>query len=197
MTQDNGTGALNQTADINALVDKKISEDADFQSSLTSLTQEEADAKIAEKKAELTKQEYSSLAEQAKKDKELAENYKIRAEKAEKAGKNTPPAEQISISDLHALRNVHDDDIAEVQEYAKFKNISIKDALNSSVIKTLIAEKEEQRKTAAATNTNSNRPRPQTASVDEVLSEASEGKLPDDPTKLAEAREAKRKTKKK
>lgn len=116
---------------------------------------------------------------------ELAKNYKIRAEKAEKSVKpvkeNTAPKPNLSSTDLYALMkaNVPEEDIGEVEEYAKFKKISVSEALKSTVVKSLLSEKAEQRTTASATNTNNAR-RGSAKTTDEALvNNASIGKLPD------------------
>jgi hypothetical protein len=63
--------------------------------------------------------------------------------------------DSLSSLDILALSrsNVHDDDIEDVVEYAKFKKISVADALKSNTIKAVIAEKSEFRKTAEVTST--------------------------------------------
>lgn len=131
----------------------------------------------------------------------IAQRYKTRLDKVKvvpdepKLQAKPEPAKEptVSIADLHALRNVHEDDIAEVQEYAKFKNLSIKEALNSSVVKTLLAEKEEMRKTAEAANTKITRRSPQKPSEEQALSDFESGKIPEDPAEAARLRFLQRK----
>jgi len=107
---------------------------------------------------------------------ELANNYKIRAEKAEAESKKakaevepskkpeetiTPkkevetetPKQDYSLQDIRALNDVHDDDVETVTEWAKFKGISIAEAKKTPEITTLLRENTEERKTAEATNT--------------------------------------------
>ena len=145
--------------------------------------------------AETTEESVDESEAKIKKAEELAKNYKIRAEKAEqelkKRGKpEAPKSETISAKDLYALSTakVHPDDVSEVEEYAKYKGISISEALKTSVIKTLLSEKEEERKTAQATNVGTARRSTSKPSDDTLLSEASKGNLPDDPSILAQAR---------
>jgi hypothetical protein len=112
---------------------------------------------------------------------EEKENQKIRAEKAEKLAKQPKEAKlDVSTIDIIALSkaNIHEDDIADVQEYAKFKGISIKDALNSSVVKATLSENAEKRNVANATNTSNVRRGPAQASDDVLLSRASKGEMP-------------------
>ena len=94
MENNNGTGASNQE-DIYSLVDKKISSDTDFQTEIETLSDEEKETKLSEKKTELIKQMYATIAEKAKKDAELADNYKIRAEKAERTPKESKKSDEL------------------------------------------------------------------------------------------------------
>ena len=115
---------------------------------------------------------------------ELANNYKIRAEKAEKLAKTTQKVENksdISTSDVIALvkANVAEEDIKEVQDFAKFKNISVSEALKLSTIKTLLAEKDELRKTANATNVANAKRSPAKVSSETLLNRAVKGEMPE------------------
>jgi len=84
--------------------------------------------------------------------KEIAENQKIRAEKAERELKEmkevkpqeTPRENILSQSDMIALikEDIEDDGlIDEVKTFAKLKNITVKEALKSSVMRAVIAER--------------------------------------------------------
>lgn len=192
--------------ELDALIQEKLDADTDFAESLADLSDEDKEQAIQDKKSELLMQEFKSLSEKAKeaeKAKELAENYKIRAEKAEKASKNgnsegekTPKNErneEMSSRDIIALTkaNIADEDIDVVLDYAKFKKISVAEALKSSVVKATLAENEEHRKTAAATNTGTGRRGVQQKSEDVLLSEFKSGKVPetdDEMERLAVAR---------
>lgn len=192
--------------ELDALIQEKLDADTDFAESLADLSDEDKEQAIQDKKSELLMQEFKSLSEKAKeaeKAKELAENYKIRAEKAEKAskkgnseGEKTPKNkgnEEMSPRDIIALTNANiaDEDIDVVLDYAKFKKISVAEALKSSVVKATLAENEEHRKTAAATNTGTGRRGVQQKSEDVLLSEFKSGKVPetdDEMERLALAR---------
>lgn len=76
--------------------------------------------------------------------------------------------------------NIHEEDIDEVLEYAKFKKISVADALKSSVIKASIAEKAEFRRTSEATNSGKTRSGAQKVSGEALIAKAQKtGELPD------------------
>lgn len=82
----------------------------------------------------------------------------------------------------------HRDDIELVKEYAKFKGISIGDALNSSVMKAELSQQAETRRTADVTNTGGSKRTVSKVSDEVLLANARQGKYPDDPEALAEAR---------
>ena len=94
---------------------------------------------------------------------EAYKSQKIRAEKAEaelKKIKNAPvekqeKAPEVSLKDQYALleAKVHPDDLDEVISFAKFKNIPVAEAIKTSVIKNILTERVEQRKTAEVVNT--------------------------------------------
>lgn len=97
-----------------------------------------------------------------------------------KAETNQTQTEQsLSIKDSFALMkaNVSEDDIEDVVEYAKFKKISVSEALKSGVVKSMIAEKEEFRKSQEASTTpNAKRGTPKVTD-DTILENARKGKL--------------------
>ena len=125
---------------------------------------------------------------EALKQKEYAQNQKIRAEKAERLAK-TPKVEvkpdaskpNMSTRDYIALVNakINEEDIQEVEDYAKYKGISIADALKVGVVKSLLAEKEEMRKTAQATNVSNARRSSAQVSPETILAKARKGDVPD------------------
>lgn len=118
---------------------------------------------------------------------ELANNYKIRAEKAEKAQKQVqkapeaPVSSDLSTKDTIALMNakVHEDDIDEIVDFAKFKGMSVSDALKNDVVKTILSTKTEQRTVAEATNTGTSRRSSAKVSDESLVANASAGKLPE------------------
>jgi hypothetical protein len=195
--------------DINALIDEKIGADTEFQASLEGLEEAEAQQLLADKKMELLNQEFISLAEKAeasKKAQELADNYKVRAEKAEKAlkgsagksGETSKKTPDYSLQDIRALSDVKDEDVDDIVEYARFKNISISEAKKTTVMQTLLKDREEQRKIAAATATGNSRRGSGKASDESLMENAAKGILPEsdeDIARLAAARFAAKKQK--
>ena len=150
----------------------------------------------ADLEEETTEESVEELKAKLKKQEELAGNYKIRAEKAEKKAKETKPeesqkqpkGERLSDTDIIALAkaDIHKDDISEVLEYARFKDISVSEALNAGVIKTTLAEKKEQRKVAEATNTKATGRSSKKKSDEQMLAEFEDGKIEiEDPEEAA------------
>ena len=123
----------------------------------------------------------------AAKSAELADNYKKRAEKAEddlKKGKKGPETQPTNLSNADMMvlirENVHEDDLQEVTDFAKLKGISISEALKSTVLKTILDDKNEKRKTAEATNTGNANQGATTPSGNELLEKARKtGEMPD------------------
>lgn len=89
-------------------------------------------------------------------------------------------SENLSPKDLYALSqaNVHLDDFDDVVEYAKFKKISIADALKSDVIKATLANKSEYRKTAEVTNTGNARKSVSKVSDEALAENLKKGQVP-------------------
>ena len=145
-------------AELEASTQAKVEADVDFLSSIATLSDEEKTQKIEEKKSELLNTELIGLregSEKAKKAQELADNYKIRAEKAEAAAKGAEPLAKGALSQNDVLylakAEIHEDDMAEVVDYAKLKKISVKDA--HAFMKPILDVHAEERRTANATDT--------------------------------------------
>lgn len=184
--------------DLDTLVQEKIEADADFQEEIALLKDEERETKLEEKRKEVLSLEFERLA----KAEELAKNYKTRAEKAEAEAKKqkhaagdqpeTPTKEgnrdDLTSKDLFALMkaNVHEDDVDEIVEYARYKKISVAEALKAPVIATTLEKNEEARKVADATNTRSNRSTRKTTTDAELLNRAAKGEIPEAGTDEAE-----------
>lgn len=183
--------------EINKLVDERMSGDTEFQVSIKDLSDEEKNPLIESKRKELTDLELNGLREKAldaEKHKKAYEDQKIRNEKAEKAlkEKESEKKEGFSTKDFFALTkaNVPEEDIDDVADYAKFKGISVQEALKSSVVKATLAEKAETRRVANAAQTRSTRSQntaPDGNSVIEDIKSKGEDKVPESGSQEAEA----------
>jgi len=151
---------------------------------------QESETPEEEDTVEIDKEEF----EQLKKQEEIAKNQKLRAEKAEvklkkekEKGVETP---NFSIQDIKALTDVHDEDIEELQNFAKFKDISIAEAKATSIMQTYLKDRAEERRTAEVTDTKGGRPSTK-ISGETLIERAKTGQVPEDDAgiaKLAEAR---------
>lgn len=86
---------------------------------------------------------------------------------------------------LARIYNIHEDDIDEVLDMAKFKKVSLAEALKLGATKAILAEKEEFRRTANASNIGNTR-RATSVSPDTLVRNLSEGKVPEKGSKEAE-----------
>jgi hypothetical protein len=122
---------------------------------------------------------------EALKMKEIADNQRIRAEKAERKAKEPQSIAQanpsLSTADIIALSkaDIEAEDVDEVLEYAKFKRISIAEALKSPVVKATLSEKKEQRNVAIATNTGGAKRSTGRISDETLIANAEKGILPE------------------
>lgn len=177
---------------MNTLVQEKIEQDTDFQSTLETLDDAEREQAIQDKRNELVEAEYERL----RKADELAKNYKIRAEKAEQAAKAKPAGEQtptkeddgLSIKDSYALQaaGVPFEDVDEVTKAAKVLNLSIPEALKNDIVIAKLAQLKSFRETEQATNTKPGRPSAKEVSDDKILDDAAKGIIPKPGSKEAE-----------
>ncbi len=129
--------------------------------------------------------------EELKKAKEVAENQRIRAEKAEKGKKEEHDIHpDLSTKDVLYLAkaDIHEDDINDVLEWAKFKKISVSEA--HKALKGTLDVRAEERKTANATNTGTSRPSTQISgeAIEEKARRGIFSEKDEDIEKLVEAR---------
>ncbi len=126
------------------------------------------------------------------KEKERAENQKIRAEKAEKLAKQKPSETSKQVTPalddetIARIYGIHEDDFSEVKDMADFKKISIAEALKLPATKAILAEKAEFRKTAEVSNTGNARRGASKVSDDVLLKNLQDGKVPEAGSEEAE-----------
>lgn len=131
--------------------------------------------------------------------------YKAIAERAAKKAHKPQPATNVEvsapksndISTMDAIALVRSgvtlkEDIDQVKEYAQLKGVSIEEALSSKMIKTILQENAEVRKTAQATNISTSRRSNTPVSEDDLLKKFRQtGEVPesqDDLERMIEAR---------
>lgn len=121
---------------------------------------------------------------EAAKYKRMAEQNKKKLQKASSEEKSTSKGSfntNLTPFDLVAVAkaDLDEEGLQEVMDYAKFKNISISEALKSSVVKATLAEKAEYKKSAEATYTTGSRKGVSKVSDSSLLENARKGILPD------------------
>lgn len=129
---------------------------------------------------------------------EEAIDWEARAKKAEQAiikakAKPVKPTTDTKLStfDMLALQKANietEEDLDEVTRWADYNKISVAEALKSTILKTVLAEKSEQRMSAQAVNTGAGRRAGGGAISDErLMADARKGVLPsgDDIGRLA------------
>lgn len=108
------------------------------------------------------------------------EHWRKKATTQTQAPKQEQSVDSLSSKDLLSLMKaeVNEDDIDDVVEYATFKKISIADALKTSTVKAIIAEKNEYRKTAELSNTSNVRKGVSKVSDDTLVRKLNDGEVP-------------------
>lgn len=119
-------------------------------------------------------------------------HWQDKAKEKPEAPKPAPKEEKedigLSTADLLAITraNIHEDDIDEVIEFAKFKKLSVKEALAHPVMKATLSTNEEYRKTAEATNDGKSKRVTTKISPEKLQQDLSEGRVPEAGSKDAE-----------
>ena len=187
-------------ATLDALVQARIDADSEFASTLETLSDEEKESALVAKKAELANAIFVETHSKLKKDSELAQNYKVRAEKAERELKGkvgdtvvTPPAgtqseQDLSSEDVFALMEakVNKDDLPEIKHAAKVLGKKVGEVLNDPIVQGIITRNAEGRKAQKAANDGKAKPGTKSVTSDEILRKASEGEYPKPGSKEAE-----------
>lgn len=146
----------------------------------------------------LSAEELKTLREKASKADELEDKNKKLYARLKKEPKEEKVDSSITAKDVLILTGAgytHEEDIEVIEKWARFNNVGIREAINDSTLKTVLATKQEERRTAQATASRGGARGVSTPSIEAILSDASKGKLPENDAeiaKLAEARMAKR-----
>lgn len=156
-----------------------------------------------EQRAERLESSNKQLFERAKKAEGFVKGEDGKWTKPPKSTTNNAPAatviapnqdqnNNLSTVDTYALidAKVPQEDIGEVAEYAKFKKISIADALKTPFVQGVLKENAEKRNIAEATNTGGSKRTTGKTSPEEVMANASKGVLPDSDDGIADLAQA-------
>lgn len=178
--------------ELDTLIQEKIDGDTEFQESIVDLSDEDKETALEAKRIEVLKVESAAIFAKSKKNEELANNYKTRAEKAEKGAKEVKPEPKVddtlNIKDNYALleAKVPLDDVDEVVRAAKVLGKTVAEALKDPIVVSVLKQREEYRTTSNAQNTRPVRPSVKAISGDEIMAKASKGEIPEAGTKEAE-----------
>jgi hypothetical protein len=136
---------------------------------------------------ELTVEQIAELQAKAAKADDLESKNKQLFERLKKQPTPEPSQNepQLSTKDIAFLAQnpVHEDDMDEVLDRMKSKNISFSKAYEQ--VKPILEKNTEERKTASAANVRNARSSPSKVSDDVLLSNASQGKLPENDEDIA------------
>ncbi len=141
---------------------------------------------------EAIKEKNKKLFERTKKSE--AENKELKAKlktlETKPQDKSVEKQTEFDLEDVAALvqKVAVKEDREMVKDYAKFKKISLEEALESSIVQAELKERTEKRASANATNTGNGRRGTTKPSPEAILNNVEKGKLPDDPEDWAEAR---------
>ncbi len=166
----------NNGVDLDTLIQTKIEEDTEFQTSLSDLNDEERESAVEARRNEVLKE----IAISSVKNEELAKNYKTRAEKAEaerKEKKETTDSLDIKDTIYLGKADIHDDDLDEVLTYAKNMKVSVREAHEH--YKPILADRNDERRTAQATQTKSPRGITKNSGEDTLRKAESTGEVPE------------------
>lgn len=160
---------------LDEIVQQKLDADVDFTATLKDLSDEDKSKAIEKKKSEITNAEFVSLKKERDEADQKFLDQKARAKKAEEDGKKNKPLEDsLSQSDLLAVAkaDIHEDDMEEVIEFAKFKKIAIKDALKNESLQVILKDRVEKRKSAEVAQAKPRGGSQQEPNADAILKDA-------------------------
>ena len=146
--------------------------------------------KLVAKEMEHSKKLSDAIGQKIKHRKE-AEELRAKAVTPPKDAPKEPPKEGMSLKDIRALQDVHDDDVDFVTNWAKANNTDIATARKNKDVQYILNGHAEERRTAEAANTGGSRRTTSNVSDESLIADAMEGKFPETEEgvrRLAEAR---------
>jgi len=146
--------------------------------------EQEATPEVAEQEEEVEQvDEVEAMRAELEKAKQIAENQRIRAEKAEAKAKIRPEQQSsvvLNAGDMMAIKNADLDpkDMDLVEKYAKDNNMSLREAISHPHVKAILSYEAELRTTAIATNVEGVRRGTVKVTDDTLINNANAGKIP-------------------
>lgn len=119
---------------------------------------------------------------------EVAKTIKKPEVEVKKLEENQNKEPVMSVQDQRALikADIPEEDVSDVEEYAKFKKISIVEALKSPILIATLKDKSEKRATAEATNVRTVRRQTQKVDGDTLVKNLEKGEVPEKGSQEAE-----------
>lgn len=173
--------------DIDAVINEKLNNDADFQATIADLPDEDKEPIIAQRKGELLKNEFEELSKKAQENEKKFNDQKIRAQKAEEALKNNSfkdkKDDEVAFSPKETIalieNKVSTEDFDEVVRVAKILGKPIIEALQDETMQTILQKRIEQRRSAQAAQMKGSPRGTSKLDEDALLRKAKTGDLPD------------------
>lgn len=122
------------------------------------------------------------------------DHWKKKAEGPKPEPKTDTPVDGLTAKDVLVLSSegvTNQQDVESVEEYARFKKITIAEALKQPMLKQILATQQEERKTAQVTQTRGGARAINKNTGDELWKRAQSGNYPDNPDDLDKMLEAK------
>lgn len=107
------------------------------------------------------------------------EHWRKKASEKTEVTKEVVKDDKYSLSDIRALQNVPEEDIEEVEKASKILGKSLSETLKDATVRSILATRLEERKTANAQNTKTQRSTQKEISDDDILNKVSKGEIPD------------------
>lgn len=150
-------------------------QEEDVQVEQKTVEQEETTQENDESKSEdtvvITKEKFKAMQEKAIKFDEAQKHPKPKTNSF-----NVTP--ELDNATLARIYGIHEDDIEEVLDLAKFKKLSLAETLKLGATKAILAEKAEFRKTAEVSNTGNARRSVSKVSDETLLANLAKGEIP-------------------
>ena len=175
----------------NELEETSEPETEEGESEEESTDEEEENSEEAEEESEDEEEEEESdeVAKLREENEKLRKDNKTLTIQKKKAQKKAIPADpKLSSKDVLAIvkSEVHDDDVDEVIDFAKFKKITVAEALKSPTLQAILSDNTERRKTAEVANTKKSRRGARKTSATQLQKDLGEGKVPEPGSEEAE-----------
>lgn len=142
---------------------------------------EEKDTERIDKAVEMEKDRFKAVQKKVELKKQIESGKPVGKQDPEGTKEPVGDESTLSVKDSAVLleNKIPTDDWDEVVEYAKFKGIDVKEAINNPVVKSTLKEKAEERASAGAVNTKNKKRGGSKTDGDKIWAKASKGQWPE------------------